>query len=70
MELKTIEDIANNSELDITQLHYLLSEKLEELYEKEKDTNLFDYDQIRYSAMIDLIYDIMPSLKESTIGIK
>ena len=41
-----------------------LKQKLDELYKKDRDTPLFDYDQIRYSAMIDLIYEIMPSLRQ------
>lgn len=53
--------------IDSEKLRMFLRQKLQELYKKEKDTNLFDYDDIRYSAMIDLIYEIIPSLRAEII---
>ena len=66
MEYETIDDIVNdkNSHVEYEALRLLLNQRLKELYEKEKETPLFDYADIRYSAMIDLIYDIMPSLRD------
>ena len=66
MELETIEDLIDekNKNIDYQELYFFFNQKLKELYEKEKVTPLFDYADIRYTAMIDLIYEIMPSLKE------
>ena len=66
MESKTIEDLINSKgqNIDYRDLHSFLNQKLKELYDKEKSTPLLDYSDIRNSAMIDLIYEIMPSLKD------
>jgi len=65
MEFETIEDLIDvgGKHIDSQELHDLLNHKLKELYEKDRQENLFDYSEIRYSAMIDLIYEIMPSLR-------
>ena len=44
-------------------IHDFLNQKLKGLYEKDKAEPLQDYSEIRYSAMIDLIYELMPSLR-------
>jgi len=69
MESITIDKLVDGKKdsIDSDELRIFLNQKLEELYKKEKGTNLLDYDDIRYSAMIDLIYDIMPSLKDEII---
>jgi Ca2+-binding EF-hand superfamily protein len=67
MKPKTIEDLVDpedDKSIEYQKLHRFLNQKLTELYEKEKATPLFDYLDIRYTAMIDLIYELMPSLKE------
>ena len=65
MSTKTIEDLVDsNKMINSDELHYLLSKKLNELYEKDKENPLFDYAEIKYSAMIDLIYELMPTLKD------
>ncbi len=66
MENKTIDELfgTNNQKVDYEELHAFFNKKLNELYEKDKTTPLLDYDDIRYSSMIDFIYDIMPSLKD------
>lgn len=66
MEMKTIESLvdAEDKSIDCKELYTFLNQRLKELYEKERVTPLFDYADIRYSAMIDLLYEIMPSLKE------
>ena len=67
MEPITIDKLVDkeNDSIDSKELHIFLNQKLEELYKKEKATPVFDYEDIRYSAMIDLIYDMMPSLREN-----
>jgi hypothetical protein len=66
MKVKTIEEFSdqNQRNIDYEKLEFFMREKLNELYQKEKTLPLFDYQEIRNSAMIDLIYEIMPSLKE------
>ena len=66
MENKTIDELfgTNSQEVDYEKLHAFFNKKLNELYEKDKATPLLDYDDIRYSSMIEFIYDIMPSLKD------
>ena len=66
MESKTIEELfqSNNKSIDFDGLSSFFNDKLNDLYMKEKGTNLLDFDEIRYSAMIDLIYEIMPSLRD------
>ena len=66
MELETIENLddVKSKNIDHQKLYFFFNQKLKELYEKEKATPLFDYADIRYTAMIDLIYEIMPSLKD------
>ena len=66
MESITIDKLVgkNNDSVDLKELRFFLNQKLDELYKKDKGTPLFDYEDIRYSAMIDLIYDLMPSLRE------
>jgi len=65
MKNNIIEDLIddNKNKIDFQKLQFFMNEKLNELYQKEKTTPLFDYHDIRYSAMIDLIYEMMPSLK-------
>lgn len=66
MKSETIENLddVKSGNVDHHELYFFFNQKLKELYEKEKVTPLFDYADIRYTAMIDLIYEIMPSLKE------
>ena len=66
MESITIDKLVDeeNDSIDSKELRFFLNQKLNELYEKDKTTPIFDYEDIRYSAMIDLIYDMMPSLRE------
>jgi len=61
----TIENLTDGDKknIDYEKLYSLMNKKLKDLYQKEKITPLFDYQEIRYSAMIDFIYEIMPSLK-------
>ena len=61
MSCETIEDLID--EKNKKELCFFFNRKLKELYEKKKATPVFDYADIRYTAMIDLIYEIMPSLK-------
>jgi hypothetical protein len=65
MKTKTIENLITKGEnnIDYQKLYLFMNHKLDDLYKKEKITPLFDYQEIQYSAMIDLIYEIMPSLK-------
>jgi len=65
MEFETIEDLIDGggNNIDSQELYNFLNQKLKELYEKDKAEPLLDYSEIRYSAMIDLIYEIMPSLR-------
>ena len=62
----TIEDLANSKDknIDYEVLQSFFNEKLQEIYEKDKAIPILDYADIRYSAMIDLLYEMMPSLKE------
>lgn len=66
MRFKSIDDIVNdkNNNIDYETLRDLLNQRLKELYDEEKKTPLLDYADIQNSAKIDLIYDIMPSLKD------
>jgi len=63
---ETIEDLlkVSNKSIHYEDLHMFFNEKLKELYGMEKTMNLLDHDEIRNSAMIDFIYEIMPSLRE------
>ena len=65
MEFKTIEDLIDvgGKNIDSKELYEFLNNKLQDLYQKDKVEPLFDYSEIRYSAMIDLIYELMPSLR-------
>ena len=65
MDLETIEDLINvgDNHISSKELYDFLNQKLKGLYEKDKAEPLYDYSEIRYSAMIDLIYEIMPSLR-------
>ncbi len=65
MKTNTIENLVGEGEnsIDYQKLYLFMNQKLDDLYKKEKVTPLFDYQDIQYSAMIDLIYEIMPSLK-------
>ena len=65
MEFETIEELIDvgGKKIDSQELHDFLNHKLKELYEKDRQENLFDYSEIRYSAMIDLLYELMPSLR-------
>ena len=69
MTIKNIDKLVNKNSMsiDYDDLQSFLNEKLNEIYAKEKITPLFDYADIRYSAMIDLLYEIMPSLKDKRI---
>ena len=66
MRSETIDDLIDekNKNIDYQKLYFFFNRKLKEIYKKEKVTPLFDYADIRYTAMIDLIYEIMPSLKK------
>ena len=66
MKHNNIEELVdkNSNSISYGELQDLLDTKLEELYKKGKITNLLDYDDIRNSAMIGLIYELMPSLKD------
>ena len=65
METRTIEDLfSQNQPIQSQDLRQFLNNKLTELYDREKQEPLFDYAQIRYSAMIDLVYEMMPTLRE------
>jgi len=66
MKSETIENLddVKSMNIDHRELYFFFNQKLKELYKKEKATPLFDYADIRYTAMIDLIYEIMPLLKE------
>lgn len=70
MKEKTIDDISNAQRtIDYHELQLFMHEKLKELYDKDRQTPLFDYEQIRYSAMIDLLHELMPSLKEEQVAL-
>ena len=66
MEFKTIEDLieVGGNNINSQELYHFLNNKLKVLYQKDKAEPLFDYSEIRYSAMIDLIYELMPSLRD------
>jgi hypothetical protein len=66
MEIKSIESLIDgkNNNIDYEKLHYFMSEKLNDLYNKGKTIPLGDYQDIKNSAIIDFIYEILPSLKE------
>lgn len=66
MERATIEEIVKdkNDSISFEELYKFFNEKLVDLYKKDKAIPVFDYDDIRYSAMIDFIYNIMPSLRD------
>lgn len=61
----TIENLTDGDKknIDYAKLYSFMNKKLKDLYQREKIIPLFDYQDIRYSAMIDFIYEIMPSLK-------
>ena len=61
--IENLKDIDNNN-IDYEKLYSFMNQKLTELYKKEKTVPILDYQDIRYSAMIDFIYEIMPSLKK------
>ena len=65
MEFETIEELidAGGKHIDSQELYDFLNQKLKELYEKDKAEPLQDYSEIRYSAMIDFLYELMPSLR-------
>ena len=65
MEFETIEELIDDGEkqIDSQELYDFLNQKLKELYEKDKAEPLQDYSEIRYSAMIDFLYELMPSLR-------
>ena len=65
MEFETIEELINAgcNQIDSQELYDFLNHKLKELYEKDKAEPLQDYSEIRYSAMIDFLYELMPSLR-------
>ena len=67
MESITIDKLVDKESgiIDQKDLRIFLNQKLDELYNNEKETNMFDFEDIRYSAMIDLIYEMMPSLREN-----
>ena len=65
MESEDIEGLfLSNEKVSREELSIYFNKKLEELFEKEKGSNLMDFDEIQYSAKIDLIYELMPSLKD------
>jgi len=66
MEFETIDDLISvgGKNIDSDELYNFLNTKLNELYQKDKKEPLYDYSEIRYSAMIDLIYELMPSLRK------
>ena len=66
MEIRTIEELldSKNQKVDYKELHTFFNQKLKELYKEDQQTPLLDYDDIRYSSKIDLIYDLMPSLRD------
>jgi len=66
MEIETIEDLfkSDNNSINKKDLSTFFNKRLQELYIKDKKEPLFDYDEIRYSAIIDFIYEMMPSLKQ------
>jgi len=65
MRYENIDDLIQDKKENINKndIEIFLNKKLEELYDKQKKEPLFDYSEIKYSAMIDLIYEIMPSLR-------
>ncbi len=65
MEFETIEELIDvgDNHINSKELYDFLNQKLKGLYEKDKAEPLYDYSEIRYSAMIDLIYELMPSLR-------
>ena len=66
MEIRTIEELISSKDekVDYEELHAFFNQKLKELYKEDQQTQLLDYDDIRYSSKIDLIYEIMPSLRD------
>ena len=64
-KLETIEDLVDSESISYQDLQLLFREKLNELYEKDQTIPLFDYLDIRYSAMIDLLCELMPSIKQN-----
>ena len=65
MELETIEELIDvgGNHINSKELYDFLNQKLKDLYEKDEAEPLQDYSEIRYAAMIDLIYELMPSLR-------
>ena len=65
-EISNIDNLVQgvNNNINYDELIAFFDKKIKELYEKERMTNLFDQDNIRYSAMIDVLYEMMPSLKD------
>ena len=66
MKMENIDDLVDSKSMNISyqELKSLLNNKLDELYKKEKVTPLLDYEDIQHSAKIDLILEIMPSLRD------
>jgi len=66
MESITIDKLVDEKgeSINAKDLRFFLNNKLDELYEKDKNIPLLDYEEIRSAAMIDLIYEIMPSLRQ------
>ena len=65
MEIDSIEELFNskNNNVDLEELHSFFNKKLKELYNQDSQTPLLDYDDIRFSSQIDLIHELMPSLR-------
>ncbi len=66
MASQSIENLVNRGDNSVSykELYELLNQKLKELYSEKRAIPLLDYADIRYSAMIDLIYEMMPSLRD------
>lgn len=66
MERRTIEELMRdkNQNINYKDLRSFFNNKLDELYKKDKEIPLFDYDEIKYAAVIDFIYELVPSLRD------
>ena len=65
MEYRTIEELidVDKQTIDSKELYDFFTQKLDELFKKDKAEPLLDCAEIQYAAMIDFMYELMPTLR-------
>ncbi len=67
MKIETIDEMVSSQSktVDFEELQSLFQQKLDLLCEQDGSVALLDYENIRHSAQIELLCELMPSLRKT-----